>query len=603
VLRGLAVLALYAGVVAWLTWPLARHLTSHLPMTAFNCEVDNYLVGWTLAHQSRALVEDIRAFPHGGIFHPSPHALLHGEAAFGALPYFIGPFLLSGNPTLALNLLFLGCTVLTAAAVHVAVVRWTASHVGGFLAAWTYVTSHWLLWMWVPSAPNYAVLHFVPLIIILAADTAPGSRRGLALLTLVVLQGLVSVYVAAAILPPLVLLALARLARPVTRAAGVRLLGVVTAGALSLALAYSGHLRVRLANPDFDKQTLYAHVGVPGVTDLPAGLLPPLGVLGYPLIPLVVITGGLAVFTLRGRWREKEARVPWMHGALWTLTGIFLSLQPTVAVWGRHIELPQAYVWPWIQATTRDVARLAIPAHIAVAVLTGVAFAEFARWVGASPQRPRMAGAAAFLARVLVAASIAFAIHGRYMRGIRMPGIDAPLARSYPIRESPAATSAVMRALADPGGPLLELPVGSNPRGHTAAMYRAIYHRRPILNGYNGYWPAGFPERMASACALPDPAALEQLRRETGLELILLHLQWWPVVNLTAPGPYGCATLTSSSAEEPRSLAAAQLAQWRQVVSPGYEGQLEVVLREGDDWLLRVKPSAPAPVDRVWHER
>jgi hypothetical protein len=54
-------------------------------------------------------------------------------------------------------------------------------------------------------------------------------------------------------------------------------------------------------------------------------------------------------------------------------------------------------------------------------------------------------------------------------------------------------------------------------------MYRSIFHWRPLLNGYSGYWPAGFRERMELATRLPDAAALEALRRETGLTTLLVH--------------------------------------------------------------------------------
>jgi hypothetical protein len=55
-------------------------------------------------------------------------------------------------------------------------------------------------------------------------------------------------------------------------------------------------------------------------------------------------------------------------------------------------------------------------------------------------------------------------------------------------------------------------------------MYRSIFHWRPLLNGYNSYWPVGFPERMALAAKLPDREALAALRRETGLTNIVVAL-------------------------------------------------------------------------------
>ena len=90
--------------------------------------------------------------------------------------------------------------------------------------------------------------------------------------------------------------------------------------------------------------------------------------------------------------------------------------------------------------------------------------------------------------------------------------------------------SRLIELLKQPGGPLLELPIGPEgvgptglPVNHARAMYRAIYHGRPVLNGYSSYYPAAFPARMELARRLPDPAALEELHRNTGLEMILVH--------------------------------------------------------------------------------
>jgi hypothetical protein len=55
-------------------------------------------------------------------------------------------------------------------------------------------------------------------------------------------------------------------------------------------------------------------------------------------------------------------------------------------------------------------------------------------------------------------------------------------------------------------------------------MYRSIFHWQPILNGYSGFWPAGFPERMRLVYQLPDSSAVAALRRETGLSMILVDL-------------------------------------------------------------------------------
>src|SRR5262249_15796695 len=142
---------------------------------------------------------------------------------FGALPFFVGTFLVTHNGTLAMNLTFLTGVTLTAWSLHAVATRWTGSHLAAFVAAWTFLTTPWVLWHWGPVAPNYVVLPYFPWIIFLAEARPLTRRRAMGLAALTVLQALVSVYVAVAVLGPLAMLATLRIARPSTRADGLRL--------------------------------------------------------------------------------------------------------------------------------------------------------------------------------------------------------------------------------------------------------------------------------------------------------------------------------------------------------------------------------------------
>src|SRR5262249_46857114 len=138
-------LLLYGTLVVWLTWPLASQLGAALPDTTPQARVSALRLGWALAHESHALTSGA-SFADAGIFHPASNGLFFGEVAFGGLPFFLPPFLLSGNPTLALNVLFLAALAVTACVVHVVVQRWTRSGLAGGVAAWTLLTSRWLVW-------------------------------------------------------------------------------------------------------------------------------------------------------------------------------------------------------------------------------------------------------------------------------------------------------------------------------------------------------------------------------------------------------------------------------------------------------------------------
>ncbi|HXJ35588.1 MAG TPA: hypothetical protein VMS22_16270 [Candidatus Eisenbacteria bacterium] len=106
----MATTAGYGAVVAWLTWPLASSLATHLPDTWIACHFDSLLAARALAWQSHALATAPATLLDANIYHPAHHALLYSAASFGALPYFAPVFALSDNPTLAINATLLGAS-------------------------------------------------------------------------------------------------------------------------------------------------------------------------------------------------------------------------------------------------------------------------------------------------------------------------------------------------------------------------------------------------------------------------------------------------------------------------------------------------------------
>ena len=188
--------------------------------------------------------------------------------------------------------------------------------------------------------------------------------------------------------------------------------------------------------------------------------------------------------------------------------------------------LPQAIVAYWLPTyeVLRGVHRLGVAALMGLAILAGTALAECVRrlqsWSGAG------AGAAAGTAITALVMAGMYVLRPPSLGSITVRGAAPRFPHRYPLHEALEPTSPVLAVLRRPGGPLLELPVseaqgvvGAAPQAR--AMYRSIFHWRRLVNGYHGYWPAGFAERMALAERLPEPEALAALRRETGLELLL----------------------------------------------------------------------------------
>jgi hypothetical protein len=200
----------------------------------------------------------------------------------------------------------------------------------------------------------------------------------------------------------------------------------------------------------------------------------------------------------------------------------------------------------------REPERLAIASLIGVSLLAGLAFerstAGLHRWL-----------------RVAAATVVLAVVYLQYAQGFSVPFRRRPLPARYPtalVGLSPELDLVLRRG----EGPVLELPVGPaggvSPFFHAMALYRSTLHWRPLLNGYNGYWPERFPERMALAGQLPDADALSALHRESGLTTVVVH---------RTPG-YGEQAY----------------AEWERLAAAGGRDNLRFVARAGDALVFTV---------------
>ena len=525
----IAAALLYSAAVVWLTWPLAARLATHLPATHPACHFDLLQTAFVLAHESRALTHAPSTFADAPMYHPTPGALFYGDAAFGALPLYLPPFLATGNPTLAVNLAFLVSAALTALALHAVTRTWTGSHLAGAIAGWTFLVTRWTLWDFAPSAPQYAGLYWFPFVVLLA--TRPPSRgRDLGLAALIALQSLASpVYVSAALLVPLGAIAAARLFRTETRPDGLHMLGAMALGVLLLAPVVAGYVAVRVAHPEIESYWGWWHP----TSDLPWGpIAAPQTPTAVPLVVFLLAAAGVVSFLLP--WPDRMPPVSGRvlgHVALWSIAGILMGIAPAATWYGRPIRIPQTILAEWLPLyrTLRETFRLGIAGLMGLSLAAGLGFALCAARL---PARGRGAAAAGLLALV-----VAGEMYREY-RGAGLVGRQA-LPREYPLLQPPAAGDPLVHALAADEGPVLEVPVKDRtflgvPGYQTRAMYRGIFHRRPLVNGYGGYWPAGFRERMVLASRLPDPAALAALREQTGLTTVVVITRDMPPAELAA---------------------------------------------------------------------
>jgi hypothetical protein len=224
-----------------------------------------------------------------------------------------------------------------------------------------------------------------------------------------------------------------------------------------------------------------------------------------------------------------------------------MAIAPAATWDDQPIRIPQTLLAEWVPLyrTLRETYRLGIAGLMGLALAAGLGFALCAARL---PGRGRTIAAGATLLALLVGAEM--------YREYRAPGLlrRPALPREYPLLKPPAVTDPIVEALARGQGPVLEVPVRDRifigvPGYQTRAMYRGIFHRRPLVNGYGGYWPPGFRERMLLATELPASGALAALRQQTGLATV--------VVNTTNLPPAELATWQRTLAEGSDALRAA----------------------------------------------
>ncbi|MEO2168276.1 MAG: hypothetical protein ABGY42_09205, partial [bacterium] len=475
------------------------------------------------AHQTEALLAAPMSLFEGGAFHPASSSILFGEAAFGALPFFLPVFVVSGNPTLALNLTFLFAVAFTAAGIYLAVFTTTGRHAAGAIGVATLLGSRWLLWQWAPCAANYAIVGYLPWIFLMLVLGIGTRWRVLLLAGLVTLQGLASIYLAVASYLLLGSVALWRGLRHETRAEAARLASALVIAAVPLVLAFLPYLLLRMEHPEIASESTWQ--GTMQLTRLPWGPLDARSPAGVPLLALALtFAGGLVA--VRSRLPAVE-RAAWRQALLWTGLGMLISLTPLARLGDGIIRMPHALLGEWFSAYTviRAPHRLGVIALIGLAAGSGLGFAALLRLSGA---KAMAAGVAALVLIALIAGEsrTSFGVD-RHARPLRLPA-------RYPTLLVPAGAGPLVAALRTGEGPVLELPVPKNRRRRTApepqvaAMYRSIFHGRRVLNGYSGYQPPGFLERMELARRLPDAAALQELRAQTGLSALVVHTRALP---------------------------------------------------------------------------
>jgi len=532
------VVLFFSALTAFLTWPQAAHLRTHVPPYD-----DSLLSIWRISWIAHALSTPA-PLVDANIFYPELRTLAYTDAVL-LQGLIAAPFIRSGaSPVLVYNLLILGSIALSGAAMCLLAQRLTRSLAAGLVAGtiFGFVTFRFDHYMHLELQATV----FLPLAL-WALDRAFESGRGRdmaafgAFLVLQVISGIyytVFLATALAVAIPWRWLGL----DPPQRTRFVKQLAVTAALSGAVAAPY---LAIYMQNRSSVGERADSEVRLYSATPLnylasdPGSVVhgwwgEQLGRSERRLFPGVLAIG-LAVYGWRGRSHRKTMVI------IVGLVGFVISLGLHTPVYGLLRELVFTY------RGLRSPARAAALVFLAIAVLAGYG------WQAVLARRPqwRRVGTA-LLVGLLSLEYITF----------------APLWLVLP--RTPPATA---RWLAQqPRSVVVEFPLPKAHELHTIHdgmyMYASIFHWQPLLNGYSGFYPNSYMELIELMKRFPSDDTIAYLRQRE-VDLIVLH------------GTY---------------MKPDELGKWATILSARNDVRVEAEFQEqgGPDIVFRLLPPTPA---------
>jgi hypothetical protein len=489
-----AVIATFAGLSVLMTWPQVLHLSSHATP-----HQDVYFNMWRLRWFAHALATPSRLFD-ANIFFPERRTLALSDAMFveGLLAAPLN--WLGMSPVLLHNIMLLSAITFSGVALFALVRYLTGSRGAGLIAGIAfsfapYRFDHFmhmeLQWaMWAPLA--LLALHR-------AYDTGRW-RYGLATGACVALQMLSSIYygifLATLIAIGGVLLFFRDRRAPAAAVVKVMAAGAVLAAVLCLLYARP-YLRTheRVGDRPVDQISAFRATSASYLSATPGNWL--YGFTATRGAPERHLFPGLTVILLATI--GILLRVPTRR--------VIVYLLLLVAAFEMSFGL-RSYLFSFLYEHVsayrglRATARLGLFVLMFAGILSGFGYAALAA------NRPR-AWRAALLA-VLVAAMLA-----EYRTRLDL----VPF---------PTAAPAVYRVLArQPRGVLAEFPVprvNALPGPDAGYAYLSTFHWFPTVNGYSGYYPQSYLERLERLQSFPSQQSMIQLKRDL-VQYVILHTE------------------------------------------------------------------------------
>jgi hypothetical protein len=494
-----AVVLLFVGLTAIMTWPQAEYLA-----TRARQHQDVYFNMWRLRWFAHVLQTAPSHLFDGNIFHPERHTLTYSDAMI-VEGLVAAPLLWAGvAPVLVHNLLLLGAIVASAVGMFVLVRSLTGSSAGGVLAGivfafvpyrfehYMHMELQWTMWMpW-----SFWALHRT----LATAKWRDGVLTGL----FVALQMLSSIYYGVFLATLLgvsaVLLLVSQPAK--ARWASVRALvpGAVVAALLCGAYA-APYLETKSRTGGRQEVELVTFSARPSsyLVATPDNVMwgrsfASRGRMERRLFPGVVVT----LLALIGLLLRPPSRV-----ALVYLAGLALAFEMSLGLSGYSYRVLYEHV-PLYQGL-RALARLGIFVVFFLAALAAYGYTAIAATL------PRAAQGALAVA---LGISMLAEYRVRPLELVPYPNTAPPL-YEWLSRQ--------------PRGVVAELPMTPDalPGGDPGYSYLSTFHWQPIVNGYSGFYPASYLSRLQDTADFPDERSLQRLRRD-GVRYLVVHLASFP---------------------------------------------------------------------------
>lgn len=525
----LGALGLFILITVIMTWPYTRQIQTSL----YNWS-DALLNTWTMAWGTHALLTDPLNLYNANIFYPYANTLAYSESLLPQTLVAMPIILATDMPAFAHNLLALSSFVLAAFGMYLLVFDLTGSPLAGLVAGMIYTfTSYKLM-----HFPHLQLLssQWMPFALLYLRKTcAQPSRWTHAFLFAIFfsLQALSSFYYAffAAIASALYvayILALRVRARTAkawvsVRAAPIMMtLGLIAVINLPLSLPYFAvqrdlGLERGMQDVEYYAATVRTYFSVPDGNWLYSKWLAPkarmTGSGERDFVGFVAIA--LAFVGLVGRpFRDSEK---WFY-LLLGIVGVVLSFGarnqifsfprwPTLTL---PFYLPFRYLFEWVPGfkAMRGPDRFAYLAVLGLAVIAGYSTRTFMQRIRAwRPDRAFVAPAAALVLLMLIG-----------LENIAVPvRLTNPATLARPL---PDATRFI--AGSDPNAVVLELPMFLDKESLAWPQYYSIFHWRPLVNGFSGFFPPGYEAFAAITGEFPGKASLAVLD-EIGVRTVVVH--------------------------------------------------------------------------------